>query len=91
MVCWNFERRTVICRDLIEHKRGISLPLGGQVFDLLDSLLKYLDHAVILSRRFWMVDGAERSPYSHSRTSTKCPSSAAAAAMIGDTKCVRPL
>ena len=30
-------------------------------------------------------------PQCHSRTSTKCPATAAAAAMAGDTRCVRPL
>src|SRR6476620_11755409 len=35
-------------------------------------------------------DDPEELDYSHSRTSTKCPPHAAAAAIAGDTKCVRP-
>ena len=41
--------------------------------------------------RWIVVPGIALTAYSHSRISTKCPAIAAAAAMAGETRCVRPL
>ena len=47
------------------------------------------DSSVLCRRK--IVAGILAGFYFHSRTSTKCPAIAAAAAIAGDTRCVRPL